>query len=601
MSRAAAPASVATSRHGWMQWGLPLVLTALAYFATGLAALKLAIPPALASPLYPAAGIALASVLVFGWRMLAGVALGSLAVNLAVHASRGFHDPAVVAVPLILALAAALQAGAGAALVRRFVRQPLTLTLPRDVAAFLACCAASSVVSPSISTLALRASAVIAPANGLVTWATWWLGDLAGLLIATPIVLTLIGRPRSEWAPRRLPVGLTMTLVVAFLGLGIVQASRWSSERLRASFAHDASGASLILATQLEEPLRALEAMRGVFTVVRHMPRADMRLATQRWLDSGAVSAMGWSERVRREDIPAFETRVRADGANGYRVFDRTDAVAPLEGPAGTAGSAPTRADSGEVIVVRLIEPLQGNAAALGVNSLSIPAARAAIQQTVDTGNAAATAGFRLTQQEAADKRMGIVIYQAIYDGEMAGIAQRRAALRGVVFVTLTMDTLLAGVVGQVPAYLQLCVVDADPLATRWRLSGSPGCETDSTGLMHERPVVFAGRQWEVRVSADPGSVPGSADRSVFTIAAVGLLSAAMLGASLLITTGRTRRIESAVRERTAALRAEVSERQAAETARRASEQRFRNILDNVPIGVVYTDLAGRVIQANPR
>ncbi len=601
MSRAAAPAPVATSTRGWMQWSVPLVLTALAYFATGMAAVKLAIPPAFASPLYPAAGIALASVLVFGWRMLAGVALGSLAVNLAVHASRGFHDPAVVAVPLILALAAALQAGAGAALVRRFVRQPLTLTLPRDVAAFLACCAASSVVSPSISTLALRASAVIAPANGLVTWATWWLGDLAGLLIATPIVLTLIGRPRSEWAPRRLPVGLTMTLVVAFLGLGIVQASRWSSERLRASFAHDASGASLILATQLEEPLRALEAMRGVFTVVRHMPRADMRLATQRWLDSGAVSAMGWSERVRREDIPAFETRVRADGANGYRVFDRTDAVAPLEGPAGTAGSAPTRADSGEVIAVRLIEPLQGNAAALGVNSLSIPAARAAIQQTVDTGNAAATAGFRLTQQEAADKRMGIVIYQAIYDGEMAGIAQRRAALRGVVFVTLTMDTLLAGVVGQVPAYLKLCVVDADPLAARRRLSGRPGCETDSTGLMHERPVVFAGRQWEVRVSADPGSVPGSADRSVFTIAAVGLLSAAMLGASLLITTGRTRRIESAVRERTAALRAEVSERQAAETALRASEQRFRNILDNVPIGVVYTDLAGRVIQANPR
>ena len=35
--------------------------------------------------------------------------------------------------------------------------------------------------------------------------------------------------------------------------------------------------------------------------------------------------------------------------------------------------------------------------------------------------------------------------------------------------------------------------------------------------------------------------------------------------------------------------------------ALRASEQRFRNILDNVPIGVVYTDLAGRVIQANPR
>ncbi|HEV7575566.1 MAG TPA: CHASE domain-containing protein [Caldimonas sp.] len=584
-----------------MPWALPLTLTALAYFIAGLAALKLAIPPALASPLYPAAGIALACVLVFGSRMLGGVALGALAVNLAAFGQRGFHDSGAVAVPLVLALAATLQAAVGVALIRRFVRPPLTLTLPRDVAAFLACCAASSVIGASLSTLALRVSATIPPPNVAVTWATWWLGDLAGLLIATPIVLTLIGRPRSEWAPRRLSVGLTMTLVAAFLGLGIVLASRWNGDRLRASFEHDASSASLILATQIEEPLRALEALRGVFNVVHHMPRSDMRLATQRWLDSGAVSAMGWSERVRRDDIPAFEARVRADGATGYRVFDRTDAVAPLEGPASAAAPAPPRIDGGDVMAVRLIEPLQSNAAALGVNGLSIPAARDAIQQAVDTGNAAATAGFRLTQQDAADKRMGIVIYQAVYDGEMAGIAQRRAALRGVVFVTLTMDTLLAGVVGQVPAYLRLCVVDADLLAPRRRLSGRPGCESESAGLVHERPVVFAGRQWEVRVSADPARVPGSADRSVLTIAAVGLLSAAMLGASLLITTGRTRRIESAVRERTAALRAEVSERQAAETALRASEQRFRNIIDNVPIGVVYTDLAGRVIQANPR
>src|SRR4249919_867860 len=123
-----------------MQWAVPLALTALAYFATALAAMKLAIPPAFASPLYPAAGIALASVLVFGRRMLVGVAIGAITANFAINASRGFADPLVVAMPFVIALAALLQAAAGAALVRRFVRQPLTLTLPRDVAAFLACC-----------------------------------------------------------------------------------------------------------------------------------------------------------------------------------------------------------------------------------------------------------------------------------------------------------------------------------------------------------------------------------------------------------------------------------------------------------------------------
>ena len=65
--------------------------------------------------------------------------------------------------------------------------------------------------------------------------------------------------------------------------------------------------------------------------------------------------------------------------------------------------------------------------------------------------------------------------------------------------------------------------------------------------------------------------------------------------------TGRARRIESAVASAPPSCSAEVGERQRAEAALRDSEQRFRNILDHVPIGVVYTDLTGRVIRRPTR
>ena len=602
MSRAAGPfpAQPRASRPGG-PWAVPLALTTIAYVAAGLAALSLQIAPGYGSPLAPAAGIALASVLVYGRRMLGGVALGALALAFAVQWLGGRHGAAIYVVALVAALGAALQAGLGAMLARRFVRQPLTLSAPPDVAAFLAVCAATSLVGSSLSTAALGASGLVPSAKLLAVWGTSVLGDFAGLFIVTPIVLTLIGRPRVEWAPRRLSVGLTMTLVVAFLALGIVQATRWNNERMRAGFTNDASGASLILATQLEEPLRALEALHGVFAITRRLGRPEMRLATEHWLEGGAVSSMGWSERVRRDDVQAFEARARADGVVGYRVFDRSDDGSGLGTAAGEPGISAALADLRDVFAVRLIEPFVGNAAALGVNSLSIPAARAAILETLESGRPAATSGFRLTQAAADDRRMGIVVYQAIYEGDTATAAERRAAIRGAVFVTLTMDAQIDSLAGKVPGYLRLCVVDTEPGASRLRLGGAAGCETDSASLSHVRPFVFAGRRWDLRVSANPEVVPDSTSRSAWTFAGLGLLSAAMLGASLLITTGRARRIESAVHERTAALRAEVNERQLAENALRASEERFRNVLDNVPIGVVHTDIGGRVIQANPR
>ena len=82
---------------------------------------------------------------------------------------------------------------------------------------------------------------------------------------------------------------------------------------------------------------------------------------------------------------------------------------------------------------------------------------------------------------------------------------------------------------------------------------------------------------------------------------AVGLLSTALLGALLLAITGHAHRVEGAVALRTLALEREVQERRRAERALRESEQRWRGTVDQIPIGVVYVDLQGRICETNPR
>ncbi|MEQ1682369.1 MAG: CHASE domain-containing protein [Burkholderiaceae bacterium] len=571
-----------------LHWAAASLLTAITYVTAGVLALALAVPPGFASPLYPAAGVALSALLIFGRGALPGVLLGAFIANLLIRG--GLHSPnlAALAMPAVIGIGAALQALAGDLLIKRFVRQPLELAEPREVLGFLGAGTASCLVSPTIANLALWLSGTLPAAAVPFSAATWWIGDVLGVLIVTPILLTLLGRPRAAWAPRRLSVGLPLALVTALLTLGIMQVARWNNERAQSTFDRDATGAFAAMRAQLHEPLQALEALHSVFVASEDVSPEEMRLATRAWLAPGTLQAMGWSERLRREDVPAFEARVRAEGLKGFSVFDRSDAGAPA-------------APGNELLVIRYIEPPAGNAAALGVNVLSIGAARTAVEKARRTGQPAATAGFRLTQQLEGENRTGIVIYQALYAPRTPTETQRATALRGVVFVTLRMDDQLSGLVPRIPAYLNMCIVDTSAGQPRRRLAGPAGCEAATPAKLDVQRLQYAGRDWELRVYADPGSLPDAHGGDVWLFALVGLLSTAMLAGFLLTLTGRARRVETAVRERTAALLAEMREREGAEAALRESEQRFRNILNNVPIGVVYTDLNGQIIQANPR
>ena len=81
----------------------------------------------------------------------------------------------------------------------------------------------------------------------------------------------------------------------------------------------------------------------------------------------------------------------------------------------------PARPPTTRLVVIRYIEPQPRNAAALGVNALSIGAAAEAIRRAQRSAQPSARAGFRLTQ-EAADQ-IGVVVYQAL-----PGTATRRRA-----------------------------------------------------------------------------------------------------------------------------------------------------------------------------
>jgi len=572
-------------------WALALAGTAVAYALASWVAMWVAIPPGHASPLFPAAGIALACVLTFGWRVLPGIALASFTVDALMGPQRGLGGWEGVALAGCVAVGATLQAAVGAALIRRFVRSPLTLSDTRDVLLFCGLGAITSCFTSSsvaVAALALFHPAMPGPSL-LFTWWIWGTGDTLGVLIAAPVVLSFIGTPAPEWRPRRLTVGLTLSLAAVLMAFSIKTVDQWEEARIQTVFERDAVHVATNLESQLHFPLDALEAMRGVFLASQDVTREEHGRAAQAWIASrNQIHFMGWADLVRRPDVPAYIARVRATDLPGYTVFDRTDV--PTGVPEGDDLLAP----------IRYIEPAPVNLRKVGLNARSSLASRRAVDAAIRTGSATATVGFQLAGD--AGNQTSVLVFKAVYDGAPATPAERTHQAVGVVLAAMHMDELLEAFQKTQPSHLGLCLVDKDPAAPQRRLAGRPGCEEPRAGAMlYEKPLAFADRAWTIRIQATRADVPDARASNALLFSLIGLLTALLLAALLLTVTGRALRIETAVNDRTLALQREIGERERTEAELRASEQRFRNILNNVPIGVVYTDLRGNVQQLNPR
>ncbi|HEX6690595.1 MAG TPA: MASE1 domain-containing protein, partial [Burkholderiales bacterium] len=181
-------------------------LLAAAYWAAARFTLPLAIPPGYASPIWPAAGVALAGLLMLGPRAWPGIWLGSLLANVAVAAS--------VLVPALIATGSALQAVAAAALIRRLIGVPYRFESAKEVVQFVGAAALCASIAPTFALLPLALGHELAPGELFLNWWTWWQGDASGMLLAAPLVLSWSVPGTVAWTPRKVLEALVLAALL---------------------------------------------------------------------------------------------------------------------------------------------------------------------------------------------------------------------------------------------------------------------------------------------------------------------------------------------------------------------------------------------------
>ncbi len=184
------------SAREFRDWCLPAVIVAVVYYLAALLGLKLQIPGTNSSPVWPPSGIGFAAVMLWGYRVWPGIALGAFLANL--HTLP--PTTAGLATSVGICVGNTLEHVIGVWLLRGMIAAKNPFERAGDVFRFAGvaavCCAIASTNGTANLWLWLWNQT---PPEGVKlsnVWLTWWLGDTAGILILAPVIHSWV---RSEW------------------------------------------------------------------------------------------------------------------------------------------------------------------------------------------------------------------------------------------------------------------------------------------------------------------------------------------------------------------------------------------------------------------
>lgn len=532
---------------------LAIVLVVDAYYVSGRLGLLLAVPPGYATAVWPPSGLALAAVLLGGPWLACGVVLGSFLVNVPTTFALAALTPALV-LPGVIALGAGLEALAGAWLIRRYVGYGNLLEQEHKVIPLLllggplAC-----MISPSIGVSSLWIAGQVPDEVALFNWWTWWVGDVIGVLVFTPLLLVWAARPYQHWWVRQLT--LTVPLLVMFMVMVVlfVFISRREQARIEMEFSTQSTRFAAEINQTVQSALNVLDSMEGLFASSENIYLHEFEIFGRRLMKQlHGVASLSWNPVVPHAERERFERQAQNNGQPGFRITERDVALRVL--PAAVAE---------EYIPITFYTPRRNGDAVAGFNVLSDPVRRVALELARDYGRAAASGPVPLVQYPGEE---GFLVFTPVYRHGIQPIAlnDRRRYLEGYVVAIFSIQDLLEAALRQTLGF-DGSVLLYDATEEPARLFYSCGDVQAEPGGYHTTVRMdVAGRHWRAELSWSAKSLLERRTWSAWLVLAGGLLLTGLLGILLLTTIGRTGRVEALVQQRTAELalaNAKLSER----------------------------------------
>lgn len=390
-------------------------------------------------------------------------------------------------------------------------------------------------------------------------------------------------------------------IATCVLGLGMALSftafrslQRAEQTRLQESFARHAQGQFAALQDNLLRFEDGLNGLVALFELDLPVTRDGFAHAAGKLLARfPEVQHVEWAPLVKDHDRAGLESKVKSEGFPDFTFRDRVI-------------GDPTRLESarpaGEYLPVIYVEPLEASRAALGFNIFS--------GLTPDWMARARTTGLPSMSAKVPLLTMhgspGFAVAMPVFRSPAPASGQT-AGFKGAVIALFRADALLHAA-KSLPASMQwfdLRVVDRTdpqaPVSLGWLTSGGqinfePPADPDQPDLT--KPIILQlpvwGRIWEFAYRPHPGPPGTRPTRQPLGVMAAGLLASVALALLVYSRASRTARIERAVLDRTAELRA------AQALVLQSAEERTR-MFERIDDAFIALDLDWRCVYANTK
>lgn len=313
---------------------LLLLGLAAVYFVAGKLGLRLAYLNSSTTAVWPPTGIALAALLLLGYRAWPGILLGAFLVNLTTTGT--------LATSLSIAVGNTFEGLAGAWLINNFAAGRKTFEHAQDVFKFALLALSATVAAATVGTTTLCLGGLANWANYGSIWLTWWLGDAAGALVVTPLLVLWLSHPLLRWNRNLVMEALALLGCLYLVGQAVFGGLlTWGRANypleflclpplIWAAFRLEPRGAAL--ATAFLSALAIRGTLSGFGPFFRQAPNESL-LLLQSFVGVSAVMTLGLAALVleRKQHEEALEILAVSDSLTGLANYRRIVAALQAE------------------------------------------------------------------------------------------------------------------------------------------------------------------------------------------------------------------------------------------------------------------------------